>query len=135
MNLVQAGRPPIELISSAATSAADDLLVVKYTRVDVQAPNFSTTYESINQNVDIKITTVVVRAAPEPVVALYDFIMTTFVPENKDHGAVAADADAEPGTPEPAPEVGAQRNPEEKIRVLVKLAGVQSQCLDFPVWQ
>lgn len=123
MDVVQPGRTPIRLISPAAVDVKDDLLVIKYTRVDAQSPHFSTTYESINQGVDIKITTVVVRAAPEPVVAMYDFIMSTFVP-NRENGAVTPTA--EPGTTVAIPEVTASSNSGEKIRVVLKLAGVQS---------
>ena len=102
---------------------SDDLLVVKYARVDVQSPQFATTYEGINQSVDVKITTVVCQAAPEPVVALYDFIMTTFVPEDRTPASTPA-IESSPDASQA--ELDPQAAAEQKIKVVVKLAGVQS---------
>ncbi|KAJ3551176.1 hypothetical protein NM688_g4862 [Phlebia brevispora] len=128
LNMIQPGKTPIKFMSSAAADTSDDLLVVKYTRTDVQSPQFTTLYEGITQNVDVKITTVIFRTAPEPVVALYDFIMTTFVPENREIPAAPA-AD----TTITAPGVQAQANPQDKIRVVVKLAGVQTILINEDV--
>ncbi|KAF7791866.1 hypothetical protein EIP86_002890 [Pleurotus ostreatoroseus] len=127
MNVVHYGKTPIKFISSAAADTSDDLLTVKYTRVDALSPQFMTTYEGIAQSVDVKITTVICRAAPEPVVALYDFIMTTFVPEKND--AVPPSPDADVSTPD----IQTQGTSQDKIRVTVKLAGVQTILINEDV--
>ena len=56
MNTYQPGLPTIEFMSSLAK------------------------FDGIAQSVDIKISTFIFKAAPEPVLAVYDFVMTTFVP-------------------------------------------------------
>ncbi|RPD62925.1 vacuolar protein sorting-associated protein 13 [Lentinus tigrinus ALCF2SS1-6] len=117
---------PNELMSSADGPSTEDLLTVKYTRVQQASPEYQPVYEGIDQNVDVKISTFLFRAAPEPVVTLYDFIMTTFVPQNN---AGSAEATPAPGTPEdgnatPEIVVDSGGSP-EKIRVLLTLASIQ----------
>ena len=82
MDLVQHGRNPIRFIDSATSDAVEGLLSIHYRRVQPESPIFLSTYDGVNQNIDIGITTVVVQAAPEPLIAMYDFIMNTFVPDN-----------------------------------------------------
>lgn len=124
MHVNQAGKEPLEFVSSAAGPTAGNLLTVKYIRVQQASPEYQPVYEGIDQNVDVKISTFLFRAAPEPVLTLYDFIMTTFVPQTS--GKV--EAPSSPSTPggEDVPEVvvGAGGVP-EKIRVLLTLASIQ----------
>jgi len=80
MNIYQPGLPTIEFMSSADTVAQDDLLIVRYKKCQPESPVFLTQFDGIDQSVDIKISTFIFRAAPEPVLAVYDFVMTTFVP-------------------------------------------------------
>lgn len=122
----QVGKEPLEFMSSADGPSTEDLLTVKYTRVQQASPEYQPVYEGIDQNVDVKISTFLFRAAPEPVVTLYDFIMTTFVPQNN---AGSAEATPAPGTPEdgnatPEIVVDSGGSP-EKIRVLLTLASIQ----------
>ena len=126
MHVNQVGREPLEFMSSAAGPTDEDLLIVKYTRVQQDSPEYQPVYEGIDQNVDVKISTFLFRAAPEPVVTLYDFIMTTFVPKNggKVEAPPAAGTPAV-GTPEVAEASGASP---EKIRVLLTLASIQGVC-------
>ena len=127
MQVLQAGKSPLKFMTSIGTSTEHDLLKVKYTRAQPESPDFATIYESINQSVDCKITTFIFRVAPEPLIALYDFIMTTFVPERS--GSASPQA-ALPGTQQPeaiVPIEGAAQGPPEKIRVFVKLASVQGK--------
>lgn len=122
MNVVQPSEQDICFISTRELGPSDDqdLLSMVYTRIQKESPKFLTLYEGIDQNVDIKMSTLVFRAAPEPVLALYDFIMTTFVP-NSDHPI--------PSNPDyPPKDVGRLETSSDvdgKIRVLVKLEGVQ----------
>ncbi|THH01814.1 hypothetical protein EW026_g979 [Hermanssonia centrifuga] len=119
------GEKPIHFISSREATASEDLLTIKYTRVQPESPQFMTLYEGINQNVDIKVTTVVVRAAPEPVVTLYDFIMSTFVPNSNASIRATVPSESAEGKNLVLTEDTVQQ-PEAKIQVVVKLAGVQT---------
>lgn len=131
MDVVRAEKGPIKFISSAATDSAEGLLAIKYLRAQPQSPQFLTTYEGINQSVNISLTTVLLRAAPEPVIALYDWIMTTFVPENATSQAVVLAA-PEQGNGDVVIAPAGQDRSSDKIRVLLKLAGIQGS-LDSPV--
>lgn len=120
MHVVQPSRQDIQFISTPSNATSDtDLLRIAYARVQKESPEFAALYECVDQNVDIKISTLVFRAAPEPVLALYDFIMTTFAsrpdqvpqiqpeqPFKEGFGVVQGDSDS-------------------KIRVLIKLEGVK----------
>jgi vacuolar protein sorting-associated protein 13A/C len=122
MDIVQPGKESIKFISSLATESSDQLLVVKYQRAQPQSPQFMSVYQGMDQSVNITVTTVVVRAAPEPVITLYDFIMTTFVPEGQASQS-AIDSMATTENDSDATEIGVASL--QKIKVVVKLAGVQ----------
>ena len=125
MNVVQAGRDQIQLVSSGSTEPGNkDLMKISYRRVQKNSPEFATIYESTDQSVDVQLSTFIFHAAPEPVVTLYDFIMTTFVPQTQEQAvnktpSVIAIAD-EGGPPLPTKAM-------ETIRVSVKLDSVQGQ--------
>lgn len=131
MSLVQPGREPIRFMSSADTDIAQDrnLLTVKYTRAQKASPDFATFYDSIEQSIDATISTVIIRTAPEPILALYDFIMTTFVPQastpavNPAVAEVSAPGSSDGGL-QPSGSAGT-------IRVMVKLASVQGELRAF----
>lgn len=116
----------MDFISTAATAAQDDLLIVEYHRVQAESPEFLTKYEGINQSIDMKVTTLVFKAAPEPVIALYDFIMTTFVPQSNPETTVNESPD-HLAAETPQAVVTTQANTAEKIRVQAKLASVQGR--------
>jgi vacuolar protein sorting-associated protein 13A/C len=122
MSLVQPRADPIKFVSSPESDLLEDkdLLSLTYKRVQKESPEFLTIYEGIDQSVDIKISTFIFRAAPEPVLSLYDFIMTTFVPQS--NPAKIESVQASPTGVDPEPEASASG---DKIRVLVKLASVQ----------
>ncbi|KAJ7254114.1 hypothetical protein B0H12DRAFT_1202424 [Mycena haematopus] len=123
MSVVQPTADPIKFVSSPESDLSEDkdLLSLTYRRVQKESPEFLTVYEGIDQSVDIKISTFIFRAAPEPVLSLYDFIMTTFVP--KPDPAAIDSPEASPAGIEPDPATQAASG--GKIRVLVKLASVQ----------
>lgn len=129
MNIYQPGSPTIEFMSSADAEGQDNLLTVRYKRCQPESPVFLSQFDGVDQNVDVKISTFIFRAAPEPVLAVYDFVMTTFVPgtaPNQQQQQVAPTAgglvdqgkDASPMAVE-------QQQGTQKIRVLVNLASVQ----------
>lgn len=112
------------------SSHGKNLLSVKYYRVQKASPDFTTVYEGIDQSVDVTISTVIFRAAPEPVLTLYDFVMTTFVPKSEPPVIQPTATDQIPSPDsilEQSPKAGGSS---EKIRVMVKLDSVQSESVD-----
>ncbi|KAG2023495.1 hypothetical protein CC2G_001143 [Coprinopsis cinerea AmutBmut pab1-1] len=113
----------INLISTPTdVSGSPDLLKVKYTRAQRESPEFQPVYEGIDQNIDVKMSTLVFRVAPEPILATYDFIMTTFVPQNTPNDASTNGTSLDALGSEHAVQQAAD---DGKIRVLVKLEGVK----------
>lgn len=127
MNYLEVGKEASPFISSESSTTQQDLVKVKYLRVQAESPEFESIYEGINQSVDAAFSTVVLRAQPEPVIAVYDFIMSTFVPEKPTVVQSTTTAEqslvALPREPSAPPTQG-QTNV-EKIRVNVKLQGVE----------
>lgn len=121
MHVVQPSGQNISFISTPEFSATSnkDLLTIAYFRVQKESPEFATLYERIDQNVDIRVTTLVFRVAPEPVLALYDFIMTTFVPRSDQ----VPQNRSEPQSEQESGVV--QGDLDSKLRVLIKLEGVK----------
>jgi vacuolar protein sorting-associated protein 13A/C len=124
MDLIQSATETMKFVSSAdCDSQVDrDLLSVVYERVDKASPEFLTTHDGIDQSVDIQISTFIFRVAPEPILDLYDFIMTTFVPHPSvtevEHTEVQIrDVPREPTKP--------MASSDSKILVKVNLASVQ----------
>jgi len=128
MNVVQAGKDQIQLVSSESTEPDNkDLMKISYKRVQKNSPEFATIYESTNQCVDVQLSTFIFLAAPEPVVSLYDFIMTTFVPKTPEQFAdktPSATAVADEGDPSPPV------SETETIKVSVRLDSVQVMLLN-----
>ena len=132
MNIYQPDLPTIEFMSSADTAGQDDLLIVRYKRCQPESPVFHSQFDGIDQSVDVKISTFIFRAAPEPVLAVYDFVMTTFVPgpasdQQQQQIAVLVDEEASAGQDKAAAPVVVvgQQQAAQKIRVFVNLASVQ----------
>lgn len=132
MNIYQSGSEAIEFMSSSESesdSKDDDLLIVKYKRVQAAHPSYESVYEGIDQSVDVKISTFVFRAAPEPVLTLYDFIMTTFV-SKAEQGNTITESDNNDGQADPSAVVSTNQST-GKIRVLVNLASVRGMQFYF----
>jgi vacuolar protein sorting-associated protein 13A/C len=124
--LEQPGKSPLQFMSSAEESGAQDkdLLVVKYKRAQREGPEFETLFGGMDQNIDVEISTFNFHAAPEPVISLYNFVMTTFVPPPADQPEGSPESEASEGVVTLAP--GVQKP--SLIHVLVKLAGVRCMC-------
>jgi vacuolar protein sorting-associated protein 13A/C len=101
----------------STTGPETDLLSVKYTRIQKDSPEYTTVYEGIDQNVDVRISTIVFHAAPEPIISLYDFIMATFVSPSEQSTSTSPDS----GPPQDT----SPSTYESKIKVVVKLESVQ----------
>jgi vacuolar protein sorting-associated protein 13A/C len=124
MFLDQRGKPALRFMSSAEESGTQgkDLLVVKYGRAQRESPEFDTVFHGVDQSVDMEISTFNFHAAPEPVVSLYNFVMTTFVPP-------ASDAPEPSSTTEQPAQISATvAQKPSLIHVSVKLAGVRCEC-------
>jgi hypothetical protein len=128
MGLIQSHTEnPLRFISSDPTSGKDDdLLTIAYQRVQNNSPDFISVHEGINQAVDIHISTFKFCAAPEPVISLYDFVMTTFVPQTDQQLTTTREPQAHGTASQPNTSA-----PAEQIRVLIKLASVQRLCFQF----
>jgi vacuolar protein sorting-associated protein 13A/C len=123
MDLVQPGKERIKFASSSqsVSQTNKDLLTVRYKRSQRVSPLFSSLFEGIDQSVDVKISTFIFRAAPEPVISLYDFVMTTFVPQQSNNKATESSEDRIIPQQQPTPPS------DEKIRVDVELDSVQGR--------
>jgi len=112
------------LLSSAALDDDSDhkLVKVRYLKVQKDSPDFYSTHEGFDTSIETDLSTFNITLAPEPILSLYDFIMTTFV--SKDHeGEAAGDADRksvrsahDADQPEASP---------DKMRIKVKLTSAQ----------
>ncbi|OSX67568.1 hypothetical protein POSPLADRAFT_1064162 [Postia placenta MAD-698-R-SB12] len=132
MDVFQASQDPIRCVSSAAPNSDGDLLSLRYVRVRPESPEYIAVYQSIEQNVDIAITTFVFRAAPEPVLSLYEFIMTTFVPEKTNKIArPSPNADSDGPQPSDSDPPATDVSP-GKIKVALRLASIE-ETHDLPV--
>lgn len=117
-------------MTSADTESQDNLLIVRYKKCQPESPVFLSQFEGINQSVDIKISAFMFRAAPEPVLAVYDFIMTTFVPtpspnQQQQQTGLVIDGEALSQDKDVALVVVKPLQVTQKIRVLINLASVQ----------
>lgn len=114
-----AKRPLLSSADEAASSPSSDLKLVrvKYMKVQKDSPEFMGVHEGVDQSVDTELSTFKITLAPEPILSLYDFIMTTFVPKDEGNEPVN-----EPKKPE---EQAVQQTSSDKIRVRVKLTSAQ----------
>ncbi|KAE8236499.1 hypothetical protein A4X13_0g9135, partial [Tilletia indica] len=99
-----------------------DLVRVKHTRVQADSLEFMSIYEGIDQSINVELSTINIILTRVSVLAVYDWIMTTFVPEDppptaEQEGGEVADKQKEDG-----PVVEKPR--QEKLRVRVKLTSV-----------
>ncbi|KAJ3800717.1 vacuolar protein sorting-associated protein 13 [Lentinula aff. detonsa] len=123
MDLVQGESGTMKFMSTESHEEKN-LLSVTYVRVQQESPEFSTVYAGIEQSVDVKISTFIFHTAPEPVLMLYDFIMTTFVPQS-DHSSSSSLQDPEISNTKSDPSAQVVSVNERKIKVSVNLASVQ----------
>ncbi|KAJ3917835.1 vacuolar protein sorting-associated protein 13 [Lentinula edodes] len=121
MDLVQGESGTMKFMSTESHEEKD-LLSVAYVRVQQESPEFAIVYGGIEQSVDVKISTFIFHAAPEPVLMLYDFIMTTFVPES-DNSSPQLDPQVSSSESNLSAQLTSEN--ERKIKVSVNLASVR----------
>jgi vacuolar protein sorting-associated protein 13A/C len=119
--MVEQGKVRRPLLSSAEESTGDSdlkLVRVRYMRVQKESPEFMTKYEGVDQSVDTELSTFKITVAPEPILSLYDFIMTTFVPAQEQPPS-QTEQDHEDDEEQP--------KSSDKIRVRVKVTSAQGE--------
>lgn len=86
-------------------------------------------HDGFDQDIKVLISTIIFHASPEPVIALYDFIMTTFVPER----SLSPPQSQTISTPDPTNNNDASSaSPRpSKIRVNLNLASVQGMLISI----
>lgn len=122
--MIEQGQIRKPLLSSAhidsSVSSYHKLVKVRYMKVQKDSPEFMTKHEGVDQSVVAELSTFKITVAPEPILALNDFIMTTFVPQDEAQVVQAQKAGE--------PEVVAQAAPSsDKIRVRVHLSSAQGE--------
>lgn len=86
------------LLSSRDEANQDrDLMTVAYTRAQKESPEFLSVFEGVNQSVVVALSTFLVHAEPEPVITIYNFVMSTFTSP----GAPPANTPAPPPPTQP----------------------------------
>ena len=117
-----ATQPLLSSADEAASLASSDLKLVKvkYMKVQKESPDFMLVHEGVDQSVDTELSTFKITLAPEPILSLYDFIMTTFVPKDEEGGQSTEHV-------EKKQEQAAQQTSSDKLRVRVKLTSAQGE--------
>ena len=135
MKVAEPGFEPLQLFSSVGWSSGNgpasggkDLLRVDYTRIQSNSPDYLSLYEGYDQIISVDVSTVIFRASPEPLVTLYDLLMTTFVPPSPSRGDAPSLAQGSSTVSQPTRESSSQTG---KLRLLVTLASVERE--DFVV--
>ena len=124
--MVENGEVHRPLLSSADESGDNSemrLLRVRYMRVQKGSPEFMTKHEGIDQSVDVELSAFKINIAPEPILSLYDFIMTTFVPKDTAQPKDGPTAEVSPPKDEALTEEPPKSS--DKIRVRIKLTSAQ----------
>lgn len=129
LSMVEDGEVRGPLLSSADDSGTDKdlkLLQVRYMRVQKDSPEFMTKHEGVDQSVDTELSTFKINIAPEPILSLYDFIMTTFVPQD-DASPKQTNGDKAVSASGQFVKANAQEEAKssDKIRVRVKVTSAQ----------
>ena len=124
MTLFQPGKENIDFVSSPESDVTDDkdLLNVRYTRVQKESPDFMTTFEGFEQAVDVRLSTFIFKTSPEPLIAVYDFVMSAFVSGHSQPGSALVNSDREAREPTIVSESSSER-----MRVKVQLASVRCE--------
>ncbi|KAI5124698.1 hypothetical protein M0805_004304 [Coniferiporia weirii] len=128
------GLDPLHLVSTESGTSEDmNLMNIAYRRVQKVSPDFVTVYDGFDQSVEVKLSTFVFRAVPEHVLPLYDYIMSTFVP-NKKNSQTAKEPDQTPGkSGEDANGQATVQQPGDRILVRANLVSFQVLLLNGKV--
>lgn len=109
------------LLSSGDTKGTTDhkLVKVRYLKVQKDSPDFHSRHDGFDTSIETDLSTFNITLAPEPILSLYDFIMTTFVSKDEEPAKTLEGSDAESSH---AASVAAQQDASpDKMRIKVKL--------------
>lgn len=119
--MLENGKAQRPLLSSGEVTTGDPddvkLVRVKYLKVEKEAPDFMTKHEGIDTSIDTELSTFSITLAPEPILSLYDFIMTTFVSHDEPETPLSEDGSVSTQSQ--------QADPTDKMRIRVKLTSAQ----------
>lgn len=130
LDMIRPGKKAVPLVSSNDVNGRQstaDLIKVQYAKVQKDSPEFQTVFEGVDQTVQVELSTFNVLLDPAPVLDLYDWIMTTFVPEDRPEPMPVASSVAptstvtEDTTADAAIVPAADGANQDKIRVRVKM--------------
>ncbi|KAJ1733254.1 Vacuolar protein sorting-associated protein 13 [Coemansia biformis] len=125
------GQPVYALTSDIAQADANgetgkNLVAVKYHRCQADHPDFTTTYESIGQTVDVDISYLDLMVVRKTILTTYDYILKTFTDEGRPaHQPKADEAAATAAAEQTVPAADSGRNdaaPENDVSSLIKEA-------------
>lgn len=102
-------------------------MTVEYDRVQKASPDYLSKYKGMDQAVDIALSTFVMQADPEPLLDIYDFIMTTFVPSQQGQPP-SSEETGQQAQPTQAPQTATEQ---QKIHVRVELASFKGMWLYY----
>ncbi|KAF9111925.1 hypothetical protein BGX27_004234 [Mortierella sp. AM989] len=109
--------------TSPAASGSEDLVRVSYTKVNATSPEYLTKYKGIDATVDISFSTVTMIVTRKSVLALFDFILTTFTapaqPQNQ--APAAEDQNIAKATQSPANNAPPAQ---DTMKVKVRMTGI-----------
>lgn len=98
------------------TNKKEDLLLIKFVKVNKDSPEFQSTYEGIATNLDVSMSTINLMVTRKTLLTLLDFVMSTFAGgDNQDKAQV------EEKETEEEEEVEAPAQEADKIRIKVQL--------------
>lgn len=134
--MIENGKASSPLVSSDHTSSnsnhVHDLVRLKYSKVQKSSPEFQTVYEGVDQTIAVELSTFNFSVAPVPILSLYDYIMTTFVPKDIEKNSPAVVRPTQdPSTPGEVVVPSPSEVPADKIRVRVKLTRARGGFLMF----
>jgi vacuolar protein sorting-associated protein 13A/C len=107
-------------VIDSGDSQVDDLVKVNYRKVQKESPEYMSVFDGADQSIAVDLSTFRIHAQPEPLLALYDFIMTTFVPNTPPASELAVGA-ASSGNQD----VVQGEDSSDKIRIRVKLRSIE----------
>lgn len=117
--MIENGMATNPLISSDQTSDHaghdHDLIRFKYSRVQKDSPEFQTVYEGVDQTIAVELSTFNFQLTPVPILSLYDWIMTTFVPKDTAPPSQSAALPPASDSPEAPPAVAGGEQEEDEV--------------------
>ncbi|EEH20971.2 hypothetical protein PABG_03202 [Paracoccidioides brasiliensis Pb03] len=115
-----------QIISSKGFDANEerDLVNLKFVRVNPNSPEFMSTYDGTEMNLDLSISTINLVVTRKTLLTLLDFVLITFTnPDNKDNTNIQKQVEAD--TPLPKDHKGERKQTDTgKIRIKSKLERV-----------